>query len=138
MRVVLDTSVLVAALRSSTGASHRVLQLLLERRFESAISTALYLEYEAVLLRPEHSEFAGSESEIRNLIRSVGACGVLQPIFYRWRPFLKDPDDDLLIELAVAAGCAYIVTHNLRDFTGSDGLGVKSLLPREFLKLIRS
>ena len=138
MRVVLDTSVLVAALRSSSGASNRVLQLLFERRFESAISTALYLEYESVLLRPEHSDFVGSEAEIRNVIRAVGACGVLQPIFFRWRPFLKDPDDDMLIDLAVAAGCAYIVTHNLRDFAGSEGLGVKVVLPREFLKMIRS
>lgn len=123
MRAVLDTSVLVAALRSSVGASHRVLQLLFERRFESATSTALYLEYEAVLLRPEHSGLSGSEVEIRNFIRAVGACGVLQPIFYRWRPFLRDPDDDMLIDLAVA---------------GSESLGVKVVSPREFLKVIRS
>jgi len=61
----------------------------------------------------------------------------LQEIHYLWRPFLADPDDDMVLELAFAAGCGHIVTHNVKDFRGSEQLGVSALSPREFLKLIR-
>jgi predicted nucleic acid-binding protein len=61
----------------------------------------------------------------------------LQEIHFLWRPFLPDPDDDMVLELAVAAGCRHIITHNVKDFHGSEQLGVTALSPREFLNLIR-
>ena len=65
-------------------------------------------------------------------------CKVAQPqkIFYTWRPFLPDPDDDLVIELAAAAGCAFIVTHNVNDFKGSESLGIRTITPARALNLI--
>jgi predicted nucleic acid-binding protein len=62
----------------------------------------------------------------------------LQEIHFLWRPFLADPDDDMVLELAFAAGCRYIVTHNVKDFHGSEQLGVLALSPREYLKLVKS
>jgi len=61
----------------------------------------------------------------------------LQELHFLWRPFLADPDDDMVLELPFAAGCRYIVTHNVKDFRGSGQLGVSALSPRDFLKLIR-
>lgn len=55
-----------------------------------------------------------------------------------WRPFLRDPDDDMAMELAFAAGCHHIVTHNVTDFHGAEQLGVTALWPREFLNLIQN
>ena len=46
-----------------------------------------------------------------------------QDVHFLWRPFLKDRDDDFILELAFAAGARYVVTHNTRDFAGSDQLG---------------
>jgi hypothetical protein len=60
-----------------------------------------------------------------------------QETYFRWRPFLPDPDDDQVLELAFAAGCRYVVTHNVRDFRGSERLGVTAITPRDFLKLMR-
>jgi hypothetical protein len=62
----------------------------------------------------------------------------IQEIHFLWRPFLPDADDDLVLELAFAAGCPYVITHNVKDFHGSEQLGVRALSPRGFLRLIRS
>lgn len=60
----------------------------------------------------------------------------MQEVFFHWRPSLSDPDDDFILELAVAAGCRYIITHNLRDFRGSEKWGIGAVKPSDFLKLI--
>jgi hypothetical protein len=62
----------------------------------------------------------------------------LQEIHFLWRPFLPDADDDMVLELAFAAGCRHIITHNVKDFHGAEQLGVTALTPRDFLKLIRT
>ena len=69
---------------------------------------------------------------------ALAASAHLQDIYFLWRPFLRDPDDDMVFELAVAAGCRYVVTHNPRDFVGSDLLGVQAILPGEFPRLLSS
>ena len=61
----------------------------------------------------------------------------LQEIHFLWRPFLSDPDDDMILELAFAANCRHIITHNVADFHGSEKLGVTALSPREFLHSFR-
>ena len=72
-----------------------------------------------------------------NFLRYLAAQSHLQEIHFLWRPFLSDADDDMLLKLAFAAGCRYIVTHNVKDFSGSEQLGVVAIAPREFLNLIR-
>ena len=135
MRVVFDTSVLVAAARSDRGASYALLARLPDAAFQTVISVALFAEYRAVLLRPEnllHRSTPQAESFLDYLIM----VSQLQEVFFRWRPALPDADDDLILELAVAAGCRYIVTHNLRDFRGTEQWGIAAVTPGDFLKLI--
>ena len=137
MRVVIDTSVLVAAARSRRGASHALLSGLPDQRFQPVISVPLFVEYRAVLLRPENllTRPVAQAEGFLDLLLSVGH---LQEIFYLWRPGLPDPDDDLLLELAVAAGCQYIVTYNVADFRGTAKWGVTAVSPSQFLKLIET
>ena len=131
--VVLDTSVLVAAARSSTGASQRLLRLLPDARFQPAISVPLFAEYSAVLKRPEHllGRTAAQADAFLDFLLSTAR---LHEIYYLWRPMLSDPDDDMILELAVAAGCRYIITHNVADFRGSERFGIEALTPGLFLR----
>ena len=135
MKVVLDTSVLVAAARSNRGASHALLLRLPDSGFQTALSVGLLAEYRAVLLRPEnllHRNALQAEGFLDFLI----STSHLQEVFFRWRPALPDADDDMILELAVAAGCRYVVTHNVRDFRGTEQWGVAPVTPGDFLKLI--
>ena len=66
----------------------------------------------------------------------AGQCD-LQEIHFLWRPFLRDADDDMLLELAVAAGCEFIITHNKSDFRGSERLGVVAITPADFMNRLR-
>jgi len=134
--VVLDTNVLVAGLRSRNGASFRVLSLLgQETRFEIHLSVPLVLEYESVLKRPgcvPHLEL----EEIDSILDYLCAVGHHREIYFLWRPQLRDPRDDMVLEVAVEASCDFIVTHNLRDFVGVERLGVSAVSPGEFLRKI--
>jgi putative PIN family toxin of toxin-antitoxin system len=130
--VVLDANVLVAAIRSRRGASFRVLEQVGRGRFEIVVSVALVLEYEEVLER--HWVAAGLEaSDVQDLLDYLCAAGRHQAIFYLWRPYLRDPDDDHVLELAVAGGCDGIVTFNVRDFAGAERFGLWIETPRDFL-----
>jgi len=60
-----------------------------------------------------------------------------QQVFFAWRPFLVDPDDDLVLELAVAASTPFVITHNVADFYGSDSMGVRAITPATALTLIK-
>jgi predicted nucleic acid-binding protein len=130
--VVLDTNILEAAFQSRRGASFAVLSLVGTGRFEIAVSVPLVLEYEDVLLR-RAGEPERPEASVRDLLDYLCSVGKPQPIFFRWRPTLPDPSDDMVLELAVAAGCDAIVTHNRRHFRGADRFGVRVLSPAEFL-----
>lgn len=133
LRVVLDTNVIVAALRSRRGASNRLLSLIGTGRFEYALSVPLFLEYEDALLRMLDA-IPYSEDEVLELIDYWGAHGIQQEIYYLWRPFLKDPRDDHVLEVAVAAGCEAIITFNERDFRGAEMFGLRVLTPRALLQ----
>jgi putative PIN family toxin of toxin-antitoxin system len=133
VRVVLDTNVLVAALRSRRGASFRLIELLRAGAFEIAISVPLAVEYEAVLTR--HAASLGiRRSEVTTIVDYLCAVGKRQPIHFLWRPLLRDPDDEFVLEVAVAAGCQHVVTHNVRDFTGAERFGVSIVRPGQFLR----
>lgn len=131
-RVVLDTEVLVAALRSTRGASFRLLSLVGTGAFEIALSVALVLEYEDALLRHlARSPF--DEDELAELLDYLCTVAHRQEIFYLWRPVLRDPADDMVLELAVASSSAFIVSFNERHFAGCEPFGIQVVPPRTFL-----
>jgi putative PIN family toxin of toxin-antitoxin system len=134
-RVVLDTNVIVAALRSRHGASFGLVSLIGSGRFEAAVSVPLVFEYEDVLSRLT-AEGLFLKEEIATFLDYICATAHRQEIFFLWRPQLSDPRDDMVLELAVAAGCDGIVTHNQRHFVGAEKFGVAIHSPREFLRLL--
>lgn len=132
--VVLDTNVLVAALRSRRGASFRIVSNIGRRFFEFVLSVPLVLEYEQALLQNRPSGVTATDIEA--LLDFVCSVGQLQEIFYLWRPLLRDPKNDLVLEVAVAGQCEGIVTHNRRDFAGAERFGIQVLSPSEFVDRI--
>ena len=138
MRIVLDTSVLVAAARSRQGASFALVGSLPHPRYEFALSVALYTEWQAVLTRPEHLPPGLQPQDALAYLRYLVSIAHLQDVHYLWRPFLRDPDDDMVLECAVASGSRYLVTHNVRDFARITSLGISPVTPAEFLDMLRS
>lgn len=138
MRVVLDTSVLVAAARSRNGASFQLMSMLPSGTFEMALTVALYTEWQAVLTRPEHLPPGATPDMAVGFLRYLASIAHLQDVHFLWRPFLRDPDDDMVLECAVAAGCRYIVTHNVKDFRRVEELKVQAITPGDFLRSLRS
>lgn len=136
MRVVFDTSVLVAAARSRRGASYALVSSLPSPDFQLCLSVSLYTEWQDVLTRAENLAPGRTAEDTRLYLRYLASQSHLQEIHFLWRPFLRDPDDEMVLELAFAAGCRHIVTHNVKDFDGSEELGLAALSPREFLALI--
>jgi putative PIN family toxin of toxin-antitoxin system len=134
MKIVIDTNVLVSAFRSRHGASFKLISLLPNNKIEIAISVPLVIEYEDALKRLESSVI--TKQDVEDVIDYLCKIGRQQPIFFLWRPFLPDPYDDHVLEVAVAAGCDAIVTYNKRDFKGIERFGLKVLDPREFLSKI--
>ena len=134
-RIVLDTNVFVSALRSSRGASHRLLMMVGGPDFEIAVSVPLVIEYEDVSKRMADTTGL-SAGDIDDIIDYLCSVAHLQEVHFLWRPFLKDPCDDHVLELAVAAGCEVIVTHNVKDFAGSDRFGIRALGPADYLRSI--
>ncbi len=134
-RVVLDTNILVSALRSKNGAAFKLLLMVGTGRFEIALSVPLVLEYEDAMLRKE-SGISLNAAGIERLLDYLCASAIRQDIFFLWRPRLPDPKDDLLLEVAVAAGCKNVITYNKRDFLGAEQFGIKVLTPAEFLREI--
>ena len=138
MKVVLDTSVLVAAARSRNGASFNVVSMLPSNQFEIALTVALYTEWQSVMTRPEHLPLVASAEVAIGFLRYLASIAHLQDVHFLWRPFLRDPDDDMVLECAVASGSQYIVTHNVKDFKRAPELKVNAITPAEFLTLLRS
>ena len=138
MRVILDTSVLVAAARSRNGASYQLLSMLPSSDFEIALTVALYTEWQAVLTRPEHMPHGVTVDATLGFLRYLASVAHLQDVHFLWRPFLRDPDDDMVLECAVASGSQFIVTHNMKDFRRIEELKVQAIKPADFLKLLRS
>src|SRR5437667_1964554 len=135
VRVVLDTSVLVAAARSRRGASFALVSSIPSPEFQLCLSVGLYAEWQDVLTRPENVAPGRTPEDALGFVRYLANQAHLQEIHFLWRPFLPDADDDMVLELALAAGCPHIITHNMKDFQGSEQLGVSALSPRAFLDL---
>ena len=137
LEIVLDTNVLISALRSRNRASFELLSRIGKPGWRLHISTALLLEYEDVARRTAMAAWA-NPARVEAVLQFIAANSVEHAISFRWRPFLSDPNDDFVLELAVSAGVRYIVTHNIRNFIGSDTLGVIAITPKEFLKTLRT
>ncbi|CAO3440344.1 putative toxin-antitoxin system toxin component, PIN family [Azospirillum endophyticum] len=135
-RVVLDTNILTAGLRSRQGASFAVLSLIADGQFQALVTTALFLEYEAVLKRPEQCEVHGfSVADLDQFLSELAA--VLEPVdvYFTWRPQLSDPTDEMVLEAAVNGRAEVLVTHNVRNFAGAaPRFGIPVLRPAEFLR----
>lgn len=135
MNVVFDTSVLVAAARSRRGASHALLSLLPDLKFRPAVSVPLFVEYRTVLMRPENL-LGRAPSQVEEFLDFFLSISHIQEIFFLWRPILPDPADEMILELAVAADCRYIVTHNVRDFHEVEKWNIRVVRPGELLNNI--
>lgn len=134
-QVVIDTNVFVTALRSQYGASYKLMSLIKSEKFQLNLSVPLVIEYEAIA-KKMIGEITLNEKEIDNILDFVISKANRWKIYYLWRPQLKDPGDDMLLELAVTAKCEYIITYNLNDFKRAEKFGVKPVTPKEFLQII--
>lgn len=135
-QIVIDTNVIIAALRSQRGASALLLSLLGTGRFEMHISIPLALEYEDVLLR-QRGELGLSPDEAERLVDSLCTLGIRhEVIHFNWRPSLPDERDEHILDLAVKGRCDAIVTYNIRDFSGIDQFGIRVIDPQTFLREI--
>ncbi|HET54146.1 MAG TPA: putative toxin-antitoxin system toxin component, PIN family [Ignavibacteria bacterium] len=134
-KIVIDTNVIVSALCSQNGYSFDLLSIIDDNRFRVCISVPLVLEYEDALLKNK-SAIALSIEEIDAVLDYICLIGDKRKIFFLWRPFLKDPKDDMVLELAVEARCDFIVSFNKKDFVGSEKFNIEIVTPKEFLKMI--
>jgi putative PIN family toxin of toxin-antitoxin system len=132
VNVVIDTNVIVAALKSRRGASYRLLISLTTGVYRPNISVPLFLEYESVAKRA--GLVSGlNDQDINDILDYILCQSSIRQIFYLWRPFLKDPQDDLVLEVAVESQSEYIVTFNKKDFSGIERFGIKVVTPQEFM-----
>ena len=134
-RIVIDTNVFVSALRSCRGASYQLFRLLGGKKFEISLSVPLIIEYEDAAKRLTR-EFGLTHADVEDILDYICSVGDRRQIHFLWRPVLKDPKDDHVLELAVEASAQFIVTYNLRDFAGAEEFGIRVVTPKEFLKVI--
>jgi putative PIN family toxin of toxin-antitoxin system len=138
VRYVFDTNVLVAALRSDRGASRQLLLSALDSQIVVIASTPLMIEYEAVLTREEHLSEAGISADEMNAVVD-GFAAIAEPVRLRflWRPQLKDPADEMVLETAVNGGADRLVTFNLRHLKmAAKKFGIRAVTPPEAWKEI--
>lgn len=139
MRVVLDTAAFIAALRSPKGAAAEIIRLLLRREISLLLDYKLASEYRDVGLRREHLAASGlSASEVEQLILSLELVAEPVEVTRRYRPLSGDPDDDMVLDLAIHARTDCIITHNIRHLRGpAEQFGIPVMTPGEFLGFLR-
>ncbi len=139
MRLVLDTNVIVAAFRSRSGASNAVLRLVDRGVVTLLCSTALFLEYEAVLSREETRLVTGHKLEdVAAVMSALAAVSEGVDISFRTRPMLSDIADEMVLEAALNGQAEAIVTHNVKDFRPALTLGVTIATPGEILRRLNA
>jgi putative PIN family toxin of toxin-antitoxin system len=138
LRAVLDTNVLISARRSRTGASNELLRLLDRSAFQMLVSVPLFLEYEAVLTRPEHLLATGLDaSSVNGFLGYLAALVEPVKLHYLWRPQLSDVADEMVLETAINGRANCIVTFNATHFTPASHFGVEVISPADFLGRLR-
>jgi len=130
--IVIDTNVIFSALRSRQGMSYALMSQIHRQDIQIAISVPLIIEYEKVLLEHQN-HLVFSLEELTDYLDYICTIALHHKIHYLWRPILKDPKDDMVLEVAVAANSRFIITFNKKDFVGSEKFGVSSVTPKEFL-----
>ena len=135
-RIVNDTNVLVAALRSDEGSANRLLMLVGEETFDICLSVPLLLEYEEVCKRLS-SQLSWTSDDVDYVLDHLCRVAFLARIDFKW-PVLSDRDDEMVLELAIAAGCDCIVTFNTSNFRGASQFGMRICTPFEFLQSLRA
>ncbi len=133
--IVIDTNVILSALQSRNGKSFELISKIGTGVFDFAISVPLILEYEAIL-KNHLDKNIFNDSDIDDFINYLCAVGIKTKIFYLWRPYLKDPFDDHILEVTIQSNAKTIVTFNKKDFREAEKLGIKILTPKEFLNEI--
>ena len=135
MKVVIDTNVFVAAMRSGGGASRDVLRKSITGPLQPIFGNALWLEYLDVLGRDGWGG-QSTPQERREVLSALALRGQWITIYYNWRPNLPDEGDNHLIELALAGGADVIITHNVRDIRAGElhFQGLRIVTPREMLE----
>ena len=136
MIVVLDTNVIVSALRSPSGASFAILSALPSKKFTTAISVALRHEYLDVVHRPGLIPSGVSYAQKLATIQYIVSISTHHTIHYLWRTILPDANDAMVLEVAIAAGASYIVTHNVKDFHAAASFGIAAITPGQFIQKI--
>ena len=133
-----DTDIIVAAMRSPGGASAEILRAVRREKVELLLSVPLAMEYEAVCLRPEHQIAAGlSEQEVHIFADAVMAMAEPVKIHFLWRPQLRDPSDEMVLETAVNGRADLLVTFNARDYgTVPERFGIQVMAPRRAMERI--
>lgn len=117
VRIVVDTSVFISALISSTGASRELIRQCLLLKYQPLMGNALFCEYEQVINRDEVLRLCPlSIEEIQILLASFISVCEWTRIYYLWRPNLKDEADNHIVELAIAGNARIIATNNIKDF----------------------
>ena len=134
-KIVIDTNILISALISRRGAAFKLLSLIGKQYFDFALSVPLIIEYEDVVKR-KNSKVMVSQEAIDHILDRMCYHADLREIFYLWRPYLTDPKDDLVLELAVEANCSYIITYNIKDFKNIDKFALEAITPKLFLQKI--
>ena len=131
-RLTIDTNILVAATRNNAGPSFALMQLVRQTQVTMCCSPALFLEYEDVLTRAEQLAASGLQRTDVNAILNELAS-LISPVttHYQWRPQLRDPADEMVLEAAVNAQAHAIVTYNLRDFKPAQRFGILVLNPEQ-------
>jgi len=132
LRVVLDSNVLVAGLRSRRGASFRVLSLVGAGRFVTVVTVPLVLEYERAVCDTRHA-WPHRAEDLRAVLDYLCAASERRQVHFLWRPCLPDANDDMVLEAAVAGKCTTIVTFNIKDFAGSERFGIRAMVPGDLL-----
>lgn len=135
-KIVIDTCVIVSALKSKNGASYKILSNINNSAFKYGLSVALYLEYEAKLLEFSKTNLISlNKKEVETILSALVFYSNNVPIYYKIRPNLKDENDNMVYECAVNFGADFIVTHNVKDFKGGDlkPYSVEIITPQEFL-----
>ncbi|MFC3323990.1 putative toxin-antitoxin system toxin component, PIN family [Mesorhizobium cantuariense] len=139
-RIVLDTNVLMAGLRSRNGASFAILQQIADRHICPLVTTALFLEYETVLARPEQMAVHGlSIADLDRLLAGFAILAEPVELHFLWRPQLSDPKDEMVLEAAINGRADALVTYNRRDFMAAAGrFDVQVVSPAAFLEGLRT
>ena len=133
-RIVIDTNVFVSGLRTKQGMSHQLLSFLDGDLFQPVVTVPLVVEYEKSLCDPK-VKVPFTAKDIRKYLNYVFTISDCRKVYFLWRPYLKGPKDDMVLEAAVSGQCEYIVTFNTKDFKNIEKFGIAAITPGDFLRM---